>query len=100
MTVTRYNVGSGSLESEMVSEDGGEYVTYDDYAHLEAEAIALRVLLARSYAGPALYSDDGELQDNSNHPFIDFRRDSVDTIKSKLLERGMALMNWELKNEK
>lgn len=33
------------------------------------------------------YVDDGELQDNSKIPFIDYKRDSIDTIKAKLTDR-------------
>lgn len=50
----------------------------------------LRRLLAVQYAGAALYSDDGELQDASTHPFIDFKRDSVSLIERKMQERGRA----------
>ncbi len=50
----------------------------------------LRQLLAIRVAGPTLYADDGELQDNSVHPFIDFKRDSASEIERKLIERGMA----------
>jgi len=48
----------------------------------------LRQLLAYRVAGAKLYDDDGELQDNSVHPFIDFKRDAVDAIETKLYERG------------
>ncbi len=49
----------------------------------------LRELLAIRVAGlPKLYSDDGELQDNSQVPFIDFRRDSAALIRRKLVERS------------
>ena len=36
----------------------------------------LRQLLAVRVAGALLYADDGELQDNTQHPCIDFRRDA------------------------
>ncbi len=58
-----------------------------EYASKETEG--LRVLLAVCYAGGNLYSDDGELQDN-RLPTIDFKRDSVETIKEKMTERMMA----------
>lgn len=48
----------------------------------------LRVMLACSYAGAALYHDDGELQDNREHPLIDFKRDSVDEIEEKMCQRA------------
>ena len=50
----------------------------------------LRELLAGRIAGAMLYHDDGELQDNSAHPCIDFLRDSAETIKQKLMERAIA----------
>lgn len=44
---------------------------------------------ALAYSGAAnLYGDDSELQDNSTQPFIDWRRDSVETIRDKITERG------------
>lgn len=43
---------------------------------------------ARAYAGSDLYTDDGELQDNRMQPFIDFRRDSAETIRQKIVERA------------
>ena len=48
----------------------------------------LRVMLALSYAGTHLYTDDGELQDSSVFPHIDFKRDSVSAIKDKMAERA------------
>lgn len=50
----------------------------------------LRTMLAIRVAGPTLYADDGELQDNSAQPFIDFKRDSAKEIERKLMERGTA----------
>jgi hypothetical protein len=48
----------------------------------------LRRLLAFAYSGDHLYGDDGELQD-SRLPFpIDFVRDSVTEIESKISQRG------------
>ena len=45
---------------------------------------------AISYSGPSkLYGDDGELQDNSESPFIDWRRDSAKEILSKIQERAV-----------
>lgn len=54
------------------------------------EAQVLRRLLAYRVAGAKLYADDGELQDNTTWPHIDFRRDSVDTIENKLGDRTRA----------
>jgi hypothetical protein len=50
----------------------------------------LRRLLAYRCAGPLLYADEGELLDNSARPWIDFKRDSVDAIETKLGERARA----------
>ena len=60
--------------------------------HLEdylEENDLLRSMLARSYSGPGkLYCDDGELQDNSERPFIDFKRDGAEDIQRKMEERS------------
>lgn len=47
---------------------------------------------ALAYSGPALYRDDGELQDNQMQPFIDWRRDSAATIRTKITERGNRIV--------
>ncbi len=47
----------------------------------------LRRLLAHRVAGAGGYFDDGELQDNSRLPFIDFLRDHPKDIELKLIER-------------
>lgn len=49
----------------------------------------LRKLLAHSHAGVLLYTDDGELQDNSTAPHIDFLRESAASIESKLFQRAL-----------
>ena len=44
---------------------------------------------ALAYSGPSrLYGDDGELQDNSEYPYIDWRRDSAEVIRDKITERA------------
>lgn len=53
----------------------------------------LRIMLAVSYGGPLLYSDDGELQDNRMLPYIDFVRDTPETISKKFTERLRAELN-------
>jgi len=55
----------------------------------------LRRLLAIRVSGAALYGDDGELQDSSVRPFIDFLRDSPDEISAKLIERNYAALSAE-----
>lgn len=57
---------------------------------LRAENARLRVLLAMAHCS-RLYTDDGELQDNSAFPSIDFKRDTPDMIVAKLRERNLAL---------
>lgn len=47
-----------------------------------------RAILARVYAGAALYCDDGEMQDNREPPFIDFKRDSFDDIREAMMRRA------------
>lgn len=48
----------------------------------------LRKLLAVRVAGAFGYYDDGELQDSTTAPFIDFLRDSPEEIERKLIERS------------
>lgn len=48
----------------------------------------LRRSLAIRTAGTGLYCDDGELQDNSMRPMIDFKRDPPGLIRRKLIERN------------
>ena len=52
-----------------------------------AENEKLRAMLAYAFCGEQLYDDDGELQDNRVHPFIDFRRDLADEIEDKMRQR-------------
>lgn len=47
----------------------------------------LRRLLADIAGSALMYRDDGELQDNSTHPTIDYLRDDVDYIRWALMER-------------
>lgn len=60
---------------------------------------ALRRLLAVRVAGALLYADDGELQDNTQNPHIDFRRDTPSEIQRKLQERGLANYRRSLEDE-
>lgn len=64
-----------------------------------AEIQHLRQLLAVRVAGALLYADDGELQDNTQHPCIDFRRDTPSEIQRKLQERGLANYRRSLEDE-
>lgn len=53
-----------------------------------SDDLELRRMLCIAYAGSRFYGDDGELQDDREIPFIDFKRDSVAEIKRKISERG------------
>jgi len=53
---------------------------------LQEQDKRLRSLLCRAYAKQP-YLDDGELQDNSFPYPIDFKRDSVDEIETKMMAR-------------
>lgn len=52
------------------------------------EELQLRLLLGLRVAGAALYTDEGEMQDLSAWPHIDFRRDSAAEIGEKLAQRA------------
>jgi hypothetical protein len=65
----------------------------------DAEIRQLRQLLAVRVAGAMLYADDGELQDNTQNPCIDFRRDKPSEIQRKLQERGLANYRRSLEDE-
>lgn len=54
----------------------------------QAENRELRRMLCVAHAGGAAYTDDGEAQDSSAHPAIDYLRDSLDEIKSKRMQRA------------
>ena len=57
---------------------------------LEADNMKLRRLLAFRVAGHLLYTDDGELQDASAWPIIDFKRTPIDVIEDALKQRAIA----------
>ena len=59
-----------------------------DEARRDAER--WRSMLAMRVAGAFLYDDDGELRDNTQMPYIDFKRDAPADIQRKLRERGLA----------
>ena len=51
----------------------------------------IRRMFCATYASDSSpYMDDGEAQDNSMHPCIDFLRDSPEQIRSKMIERAIA----------
>lgn len=54
---------------------------------------AIRRLLCSVYAGPLAYTDDGEAQDNREHPHIDFMRDSADEIQAKMRQRNLTKLS-------
>jgi hypothetical protein len=55
--------------------------------------LELRRLLAIHATGSSLYCDDGELQDCTKYPFIDFLRDSPELIRLKIQQRNLNLLN-------
>lgn len=59
---------------------------------IEQENLELRRMLAFSCCGALLYTDDGELQDSTKHPFIDFLRDSPSEIRKKMTARNLDLI--------
>lgn len=62
----------------------------DDRDRLRAENEALRDLLCSAHAGVLAYRDDGEMQDSTTHPCIDFKRDTPEQIRSALHRRADA----------
>lgn len=69
----------------------GNSVTKELADLIEAQERDIRMLresLAFAYSGRNLYGDDGELQDNSELPCIDYVRDDVSEIRRKIRERG------------
>jgi hypothetical protein len=71
-------------------------------AELEEENIRLRTMLALNVAGHRLYSDDGALQDATELPFIDFKRDTAEEINAKIYQRGLNKLknNAAIESEK
>jgi len=59
---------------------------------VEKENREMRLALCMAHAGAGGYYDDGEMQDNSRHPMIDWKRDAWGVIKLKLAERGRLAM--------
>ena len=59
-------------------------------ARRDAEETIWRRLVALAYAGSVAYWDDGEMQDSTEQPWIDFKRDSATEIDGKIMERGVA----------
>jgi hypothetical protein len=59
---------------------------------LRADVSIVRELLAINYSRGGLYTDDGELQDNRTQPFIDFRRDSAEALREKIVERNRRML--------
>lgn len=58
-------------------------------------ALLRRMLALRASGISQLYTDDGELQDSSERPFIDYKRDSAVEIQRKLHERATARLARE-----
>lgn len=56
-----------------------------------ADEKRLRRLLAVAHG--LTYGDDGELQSSEPKPAIDFKRDSVDEIERKIMQRNWARLS-------
>ena len=86
---------STSLQSLLDEYRAGErgLPTYEELSSLAAGEQKLRTMLAHSYGGALMYSDDGELQDNRMQPFIDFKRDAADAIYKKMEDRAKRYLN-------
>ncbi len=66
----------------------------EDALSIAKENKKLRLMLCIAHAGAGAYLDDGEMQDNTKHPAIDWKRDALDVIKTKLHERArIALLD-------
>ena len=54
----------------------------------EIERLRKENHMLRSWVAPlTAYRDDGEIQDNSEHPWIDYKRDSLFEIQCKIAAR-------------
>lgn len=69
----------------------------DENVHMSEDEHKLRLLLAFKCTGIIEgYFDDGEMQDNSEPPFIDYLRDKPQVISEKLFKRAQqkAMREW------
>lgn len=71
----------------IVEDEQGSYYGVEE---VDAEIAEFRRMLARAHG--VTYSKDGELQDTSTQPWIDYKRDSVSEIKKKLYRRKSNLL--------
>lgn len=55
-----------------------------------SDELRLRRLLCIARHGRSAYLDDGEASDASEHPSIDYLRDSLDEIEAKWMQRARA----------
>lgn len=63
-----------------------------EVARVKKQDRLLRQLLCLTYCAYP-YLDDGELQDNTDHPTIDFLRDSAEEIQRKMRVRSLRKIN-------
>ena len=59
----------------------------------EQENKELRQLLWLRHGCDGLYGDDGEMQCNSRSCMIDFKRDSIETIKHRWRSHGQKMID-------
>lgn len=75
-------------------ESAVEYIERIEMSQTELE---LRRMVAISRSDwEHLYQDDGEIQDSFERPYIDYLRDSVNTIQNKLRERNIIKLDKEI----
>jgi hypothetical protein len=60
-----------------------------EVARLRAENLKLRRMLWMAHTHGMGYGDDGELQDTTRRPFIDWKRDTIEQIHEALYQRAM-----------
>lgn len=79
----------GETVEVFLGEPSGK-ISSSPLSELKKENFELRAMLAVVYCRSIhnLYHDDGELQDSSSRPFIDWKRDTVDEIQLKLIQRA------------
>lgn len=60
---------------------------------LRLENKQLRRMLAVAYSGHSLYTDDGEFSCAKEHPWIDFKRMSVEQIEQCVRQRSLNALS-------
>lgn len=79
----------GELDRKLRESGFGSLKNETELQSLRAENKLFREMLAFNLGGANLYCDDGELQDASERPFIDWKRDSAQEIQDKISQRNL-----------